>query len=133
MDNEQSRSVIQYIALFAAIYLFFYTVVSALTAIFKSHFGSYATPFIVGVYTATKFIKENDRLITKVEKGKLVVGTFLCTVIINILNTTNFIGTMSIDHLDHGFVVRQLILLFFLWGIFGPISKYIYYSSKKQR
>ena len=132
VGDNQSISALKYIAFYALIYLLAYTVITALSSIVNAHLGRYATSFILGAYTATKIIKENDRLLAPLEKAKLIIGTFATTLIINILYTTNLIGAKSIDNIDECFIPRQLILLIGLWGIFGPGSDYIYNSGRTQ-
>lgn len=130
-SQDQEGSVFKYIVLYGSVYLFAYTMITALSSIFRTYIFYAATSLVVAAFTATRFVKKNDRIMTQHEKIKVISGTFICTVLVNFFHTANVIGDYrSIDHLGGFFLVRQLINLFGLWLIFG--SNYIYDSLKKQ-
>ena len=131
-NNEQSKPVIMYVGLYALLCSVFLAANAVIHSIFSINIGRYAIPIIAGVYIATIFIKARARLLNNTEKIKLITGTFFCTVLINILITPNAMKTkLFTGDLDGGFLLRQLIILFFLCFIFGPISTYIYNFSEK--
>ena len=130
--SDRGLSILKYVGLFALTYYLFLVAIAVLLAVIKVDMTGvfYAIAILgAGRVPVYKFLKENSRLYTKVEKRKLIAGTFLCTLIINILNTADMIGEMSMMHLGYSFLVGQVLDLLILWYIFGPFSKNIYKST----
>lgn len=131
-SNANEKPVIMYVGLYALFCAISLTAGTIIHSIFSINIGTVAIPFIVGVYTATRFIKARDRLITTLEKVKLITGTIVCTVLINVLNAPDVLqSNMFTGNLPGGFLLDQALIVLNLCIIFGPGSTYIYYSSKK--
>jgi hypothetical protein len=125
----QNRAVIKYIGLFAVIYYFLSKSIStviAITAMPMTGFYQILAIFVSGGLPAYIFMKENSRLFNKVEKRELIIGTFLCSIIIDLLNTNDVIGKISVMKLDYNFIVIQIFNLLWIICTFGPLSKSIY-------
>jgi hypothetical protein len=131
-SNENEKPVKMYVGLYAVLCALFLSANAVIHSIFSINIGRYAIPFIVGVYIATRFIKARARLLNRTEKVKLITGTFFCTVLINVLTTHNLKkAELFTGDFDSGFFLRQVLILLLLCLIFGPVSTYIYDSSKK--
>ena len=129
-DSERGIAISKYVLLYSALYLVVYTLSTALSPLFNTNLGLYATAYFVGIYTSKKIIKENARRTTSMEKLKLIAGTFVFTLLINVILSSQVIGSRSLDHLNECFIPRQMILLLALWGILGPAYDHAYNSKK---
>ncbi len=130
-SQDQERLVFKYLLLYGSVYLIAYTMLTGFSSIFKMYIGYATIPLLVAVFTAYRYAKTHDRPLSKAEKVKLISGTFIYTVIVNVLFTTEVIGNLrSFDHLDGEFILRQLMQLAALWFIFG--SDHFYSYLKKQ-
>lgn len=126
---EQNRSVLKYIGLFALSYNIFLLAISVLLLIFgESMTGLFYAVAILGAgrVPAYFFIKDNGRLCTNVEKIKLIIGTFLCAIIVS-----GVLGMKFIYEREYSYFVMQLLDLPILWYVFGPLSKSIYLKQTK--
>jgi hypothetical protein len=122
--NDQNRPVIKYIGLFAITYSIFLLTISIILSMIGEYMsGIYYAIAILGAgrVPVYRFLKENGRMYTKVEKIKLIVGTFLCALFIN---ATGY-KMLSHNRLDYGILVGSVFNLFILWYIFGPLSQSI--------
>lgn len=127
--TKQSRPAIKYIGLFAVIYLSLSKsifVVIAITAVPMTGLYLILSICVSGGLSAYIFIKDNSRLFNNVERRKLIIGTFLCAILIDLLKPNNVMGQMSMTELDYNFVVTQIFNLLWLFCTFGPLSKSIY-------
>ncbi|HUL00523.1 MAG TPA: ABZJ_00895 family protein [Nitrospirota bacterium] len=132
IDNEQDISILKYVGLFALVYF----ILRLAASIFLSmvHAEYYKTVLIIGVsasLSAFRFIEENDRILSKTERTKLIIGTFLCVILINasyLLRERMIFG----DGIGPRFIADQVLDLFILWLVFGPVSKDIYKRRQKR-
>mgnify|MGYP001329885150 CR=1 FL=1 len=119
-SNSSNKTVIKYIALYTILYAPAYTMLTAVSSIFRTFFGYASIPLIVAVFTALRYAKNNDKALTTIEKAKLILGAFILTVAINIIFTAEVIGALrSIDHLDGDFMLRQVMQLIVISVAFG--------------
>jgi hypothetical protein len=128
--NSSNKIVIKYIALYGLLYALAYTMLTAVSSIFQTYFGYATIPLIVAVFTALRYAKNNDKALTRIEKTKLIIGTFILTITVNIFSTIEVIGALrSIDHLDGDFLLRQFMQLIAISVAFS--SDDFYYYLKK--
>ena len=123
-------TVIKYVALYGLLYTLAYTMLTAVSSIFRTFFGYATIPLIVAVFTALRYAKNNDRVLTRSEKIKLILGAFIITEAVNIFYTAEVIGSLrSFDHIDGDFFLRQVMQLIAISVAFG--SDEFYYHLKK--
>ena len=121
----------KYVLFFALTYVAFFVIVSILLSIVAEPmtglfyavimFGSARVP-------AYRFLKDNKRLYTRLEKQKLIVGSFLSSLMIDLLTINR-----TTLHLDISFVLKEMFNLLILWYIFGGLSKSLSKPSKAER
>ncbi len=127
--DDKNTSVMKYVIFFTFAYFIFVVIVSILLSILAIPMtGLFEAIVMLGAarIPAYRFLKDNDRLYSKTEKRKLIAGTFLSSVIIDVL-------TINRTNLNLGyylFIFKESFNLLILWYIFGPLSKSIYKSSK---
>jgi len=129
-SQDKEKPVRNYIILYGLVYLVIYSMISGFSSVFKTYLGYATIPALIAVFTASRYAKENDKPPVKIDKIKLISGTFILSLLINILFTANVIGEFrSIDHIDGSFVVRQIMQLVVVCFVFGTNS--IYSELKK--
>jgi hypothetical protein len=126
-SNSSNKIVINYIALYGLLYALVYLMLTAVSSIFQTYFGYATIPLIVAVFIALRYAKNNDKALTNVEKAKLIFGTFILTISVNIIFTVEVIGALrSIDYLDGDFLLRQFMQLIAISVAFGSDDFYCY-------
>jgi hypothetical protein len=99
-----------------------------------NHAEYYETILIIGVcasLSAYRFLEENGCILFKIERIKLIIGTFLCVIPII---ASCFLREKMIfgDGIGSRFIADQVLDLFILWFVFGPASKGIYKRHQKR-
>lgn len=129
-EHNVNAPVAKYIGFFAASYFIVLMVFSiALFIIDDSVSGIfYALALLAaGRICVYNFQKENRRIYTIAEKRKLLIGTFVSTVVINLLH----LSRDNSFEIGLTYFIGQVVDLLMLFIIFGPFSKYMLNASSK--
>lgn len=125
-DIEPDIPVLKYVGLFALTYFILHLALSLFLSIIHTEY--YQTILIIGASAslpAYRFIEENGRILSKTERFKIIIGTFLCTILIN---ATYLLREKMISGGGVGsrFINEQVVDFIILWLVFGPFSKDIF-------
>ena len=131
-DDKQDISVLKYVGLFALAYF----VLRLAASIFLSmiHAEYYKTILIIGVSAslpAYRFLEEYGRIFSKIERTKLLIGTFLFVILINASYLVREKMIFGVG-IGYRFISDQVLDCFLLWFIFGPVMKNVYNRRQKQ-
>jgi hypothetical protein len=115
------------LALYGGIYVISYTLIIALSSIFRTYFPQVTVPLLVALYVSNYYAKNTDTAMNTTEKIMFISMTFFFTLAINIMFTANVIGEVrSIDQIGLDFEIRQLMQLTALSITFGSNDFYAY-------
>jgi len=125
-SNEEEKAVLKYVALFGIAYF----ILRLIVGLFLSLIGDlyYTTILIIGTsasLAAYRFLEDNARIFDKAEKIRVIVGSFLCVLVTNLI----FLPREKMifrDGIGFLFVFVQVIDLLILWFIYGPVTKSIH-------
>jgi hypothetical protein len=129
VEIKSSGPVVKYVSYFAASYFIFLLIITVLLSILGDYMSGlfYAIAMLgAGRICVYLFLKENGRIYTREEKIKLIIGTFLSAVAINVL----VLSRGASNKLDLTFYVGQVGDLLILIYFFGPFSKYMFQGKQ---
>lgn len=129
-ENEQDIPILKYVGLFALGYLILRLAASIFLSIVHAEY--YRTLLIIGASAslpAYRFIEENGRILSKTERFKIIIGTFLCVLLINasyILRERMIFGV----GMGPRFINEQVVDFIVLLLVFGPVMNAVYARSQ---
>ena len=125
-DNEDGKSILKYVGIFG----FVYFILCLFLGLFLSliHAEYYQTILVIGssaAFAAYRFLEDNRRIFFTSEKFRMIVGSFLCVLITNLIFSARA-KMMYGKGIGFAFIFIQVIDLFILWFVFGPVAKNVY-------
>jgi hypothetical protein len=125
-NTEGEKSVLIYVGIFGLTYFVLRLVLSLFLLLMHAEY--YKTILVIGssaALAAYKFLQDNHRPFSNREKFRIIFGSFLCLLVINLTYLTREKMIFG-DGIGFLFIFDQGIDLLFLWFIFGPVTKSVY-------